>query len=296
MKLRTIRYYIREAFRSIIVNRLMSVASIFAVSSSIFIVAVFYILGANVEHMVGQLEQNIGIVAFIDDNATPEEIQGIQSQINSNTNVRNVYFHSREDELESIRSWFDNEVLLAGFELNNPFSDSFIIELWNLAFQEDVVRAVEGIPGITSIQQSADIAGALVTMRYVVQLISAVLVFVLGLISITIIINTIRITVNSRKTEINIMKYVGATDWFIRWPFVLEGVIIGLIGGAIPAGLVWFGYSSLIEAVSGIPELGFIEFLQEEAIFIYVLPNALILGGVIGLIGSAVSVRKHLKV
>jgi len=121
-------------------------------------------------------------------------------------------------------------------------------------------------------------------------------VLILGIISIIIITNTIRITVNARQSEINIMKYVGATDWFIRWPFVIEGMLIGLIGGAIPAVIAWFGYGTIVTRLAAAPYLNFIVFLSEDEIFMYVLPFALILGTVIGLLGSSWSVKKHLKV
>ncbi|MCL2216745.1 MAG: permease-like cell division protein FtsX [Defluviitaleaceae bacterium] len=298
MRPRTIKYYIREALRSLIVNRLMSAASIFAVASSISIVAIFYIIGANVEYNIRHLEETVGLVVFIDDNVGAMGIERLEDRINAITHVDSARFVSREEALESFRDWIDDDALLYGLTLDNPFPNAFEIEVTDLAFQGDVVRALENLRpyGIDRIRQDEDIAGMLTTLSTVVQITSASLVLMLGLISIIIITNTIRITVNARQTEINIMKYVGATDWFIRWPFVIEGMLIGLIGGAIPATIIWLVYGRIVGAVGAIPQLPFLSFLPEDDIFMYVLPLALILGTVIGLLGSSWSVKKHLKV
>lgn len=295
MKPRTIRYYIREGFRSLVTNRLMSLASIFAVASSIFIVAVFYIIGGQLEHFLQQLEGTLGMVAFIEEDVQGERLHQIENQVRGNPHVADVIFVTRHEALETMRAMFGD--LIYGLEGDaNPLRDSFHIELVNIAFQEDAARVIENIPGIAWVRRDTDLQAALTTMNSVVQLIIAGLLVVLGVISVTIIINTIRITVNNRQTEINIMKYVGATDWFIRWPFIIEGILIGLIGGAIPAFLVWIGYSQSVEVLSGIPELQFLEFLPSDYVFMYVLPFAIIIGTVIGFLGSAVSVGRHLKV
>ena len=297
MKPRTIKYYFREGFRSLVKNRLMSIASIFAVSSSLFIVTVFYIIGANVEFFIHQLEGTIGIVAIIEDDATSADHERLASQIIAIHQVESARFISRGEALQNMREWFgDDAGLLDGFEYNNPLRDSFEIDLIDLAFQEDVARVVENFEGVYRVRRDSDLQGALTTMNNVVQVIIAGLLVVLGIISITIIINTIRITVNSRQTEINIMKYVGATDWFIRWPCIIEGILIGLIGGAVPATLAWVGYGYLYTVVDTIPELQFLELLPHDHMLAYVFPFNLIVGTVIGFIGSGVSVRRHLKV
>jgi len=276
----------------------MSVASIFAVASSIFIVAVVYMTGANVEYFVRQLEETMGLVVFVEENTTHAQMMRLESQIEALPHVANVTLITREEALESLRARIGSDVIMQGLELDNPLRDSFVIELTDLQFQENVAGMLEGLrnEGVASIRRDADLAGALTTLSNVVSVVSAILVLILGVISIIIITNTIRITVNARKTEINIMKYVGATDWFIRWPFVIEGMLIGLIGGAIPALIARFGYGRVIRTIGGIQELAFIDFMPEDEIFIYVLPFALILGTVIGLLGSSWSVKKHLKV
>ena len=295
MKPRTISYYIKEAFRSLIRNRLMTVASVFAVASSIFIVSIFYILGANMDYFVRQLGDQMAIVVIIEEDQTPLDITRLEGQISALQHVERVYFVSRYDALEDFAEMIGDEDRLAGLEMDNPLRDSFVVQLSDLAFQQEVLAIVEGLSGIAH-ARATPIVETLNTLSNVVQAISFILVVVLGIISVTIIINTIRITVNSRQTEINIMKYVGATDWFIRWPFIIEGILIGLIGGAIPATIVWLGYGAVVDAIMAFPELAFIGLIPAESIYMYIFPFSLILGSFIGLVGSAVSVRRHLKV
>jgi len=298
MKPRTIRYYFAEAFRSIIRNRLMSVASVFTVAACIFIVAIFYILAVHFEHFVRQMEETVGMVAFIEEDLSYTQILHLESMILSIPQISELRFVSRDEALEGMADWIDDEQLLGGLEIDNPLRNSFEVELTDLAFEEDVYRALYNLKphGVANIRRPTDLAPILVTLSNAVQIISLFLILVLGVISIVIITNTIRITVNARRHEINIMKYVGATDWFIRWPFVIEGALIGFIGGVIPSAIVWFGYGRVLGAIEAIPELAFIEFMDSDLIFTYLFPFALILGTVIGLVGSTTAVKRHLKV
>ncbi|MCL2197843.1 MAG: permease-like cell division protein FtsX [Defluviitaleaceae bacterium] len=297
MKPRTIKYYITEAIRSIIYNRFMSIASIFAVASSIFIVVIFYTIGANVEHFMNQLESQMGMAVRLDEEITTSQQVLLEQRIRELQHVAGVRFLPREEALASMERTM-GEAAVRGLERDNPLRDSFMVELTDLAFHDEVERAILNMhsDGVAEIHSEAEFARTLTMISNVVSIISAILVLILAGISVIIITNTIRITVNARKTEINIMKYVGATDWFIRWPFVIEGMIIGLLGGAIPAIICWFGYSRVIAAIDAIPQLSFIEFLPHEHIMAYVVPFSLILGVVIGLIGSITSVKRHLKV
>jgi len=297
MKPRTIRYYFREAFRSVIYNRFMSVASIFAVASSIFIVAVFYIIGANVEFFMNQMEAQMGMAVRIEENLPPPEQARLEQRIREVRHVANVTFISREEALENMRDTLGDAAVI-GLEMDNPLRDSFIVELTDLSFHDEVEHAISLLRpyGAAQIDSDAEFARTLTSISHIVGLISLFLILILAGISIIIITNTIRITVNARKTEINIMKYVGATDWFIRWPFVLEGMIIGFLGGAVPALICSFGYARVVRAINEIPMLDWLSFMPEEHIMRYVLPFSLILGVLIGLIGSVTSVKKHLKV
>ena len=299
MKIRTIRYYIREAFVSIIMNRLMSIASIFTVTSCIFIVSVFFILSTHVSYFVRQLGDTIGIVVFLDEDITPFQTNRLHQLISNIPNVRSVTYVSRDEALQGMIDRFGEDApILAGLILDNPLRSSFKIEIADVVHHAQVERALQNIAadGIGGIRNDANLANILSTLSDVVQVISLLLILVLGVVAIVIITNTINITVNARRTEINIMKYVGATDWFIRWPFIIEGVLIGLVGGFIPALITWAVHDRVVGVLIGIQELTFITFVPRHLIFAQLFPFALLLGTIIGLVGSGVSVRRHLKV
>ena len=299
MKIRTIRYYIREAFGSIIMNRLMSVASIFTVTSCIFIVSVFFILSTHVSYFVRQLGDTIGIAVFLEEDITQTQTNRLQQLITGIPNVTSVRYISADEALQGMIYRFGKDApILAGLVIDNPLRSSFEIEIADVAHHAQVERALQNIAadGIGGIRNDANLANILSTLSDVVQVISLLLILVLGVVAIVIITNTINITVNARRTEINIMKYVGATDWFIRWPFIIEGILIGLVGGLIPALITWAVHDRVIGALGGIQELTFISFVERQAIFAQLFPFALLLGTVIGLVGSGVSVRRHLKV
>jgi cell division transport system permease protein len=221
----------------------MSIASIFAVASSIFIVAIFYIIGANVEYFMNQLEAQMGMAVRIQEGISDADKQRLEHRIREIRHVASVTFVSREDALENMERTIGEDAV-RGLRDDNPLRDSFIVELTDLAFHDEVEHAISGLGpyGAAQIDSDAEFARTLTTISTIVYIVTLALVIILAGISVIIITNTIRITVNARKTEINIMKYVGATDWFIRWPFVIEGMIIGLLGGAVPAFAAWFGY------------------------------------------------------
>jgi cell division transport system permease protein len=211
--------------------------------------------------------------------------------------VTSATYVSSQDALAEVRKIFEDERMLDGLEQDNPFPRSFNIELEELRYREEVLLVLEQTDGITNISYAREVAGVALTVSNVIRVVCLVLIIILAAISIVIIMNTIRITVNARHTEISIMKYVGATDWFIRWPFVLEGLLIGLLGGIIPAALCWLGYNRAVVMIrEGLPIISFIKLRPGYEIFAYLFPFDLLLGVVIGMFGSLVSVRRHLKV
>ena len=300
MKPRTIKYYISSAIRSLFRNRLMSFASIFTVASCILIVSVFYILAANMSSIIESIENQIGIVAFVDDDFPVLELPGLAEEIYNLPQVSDVHFISQEDALLIMGDIFGEDSAMLDWIMigGNPLRRAFHVELTGLQHHDDVYDALVAMQprGIALVTSDMNLVRTVQNISNIVQIVSLSLIAMLAIISIVIIINTIRITVSARQTEINIMKYVGATDWFIRWPFVIEGILIGLIGGAIPAAIARFGYGPAFTRISNIPFLDFIELLPGEYIFAYLIPFALSLGTAIGLVGSLISVRQHLKV
>jgi len=253
----------------------------------------------NVDHVFSHLQEQVGLVVFIDDDVPPSEVPLIWDRIAAIPNVRLAeYIPPEENEDMLVEIFGEGSSLFYAMMVESPFRRAFEVDIYNIQFHDDVVEALQALApyGVASIRQEQDLANTLWNLTRMVQTVSIFVIFILAMISLVIIINTIRITVGSRQAEINIMKYVGATDWFIRWPFIIEGIVIGLIGAAIPAIVCAIWYDSIIRRISGIPMLDFMYFLPGSAVLFYVVPLALLLGALIGLFGSAVSIRQYLKV
>jgi len=275
----------------------MSVASVLTVASCIFIVAVFYLMVANVNSVFGQLQEQIGLVAFVGEDVPAGDMPYLFDRIRSIPNVQAATPISPEENQHIIEDLFGSH-MVDDLMRRNPFLRAFSVDIVDLQFHDEVLQALRTLQpyGIVNVRSEQELANTLRNMARVVETISIVVIFVLGLISLVIIINTIRITVGSRQAEISIMKYVGATDWFIRWPFVIEGMLIGLAGALIPVVICIIGYDSVIGAIANVPMLDFMYLLPGNMVLFYVVPFALVLGTFIGLIGSVVSIRQYLKV
>lgn len=298
MKPRTIKYYIKEGFRSLVRNRLMSIASIITVSVCIFIVAVSYCITVNISYMLEQVENSIGISAFAQDNLDSDKLSEILEDIQTIPHVSSVTYISPEEGLKSMQEDLgDDQDILSGFIDDNPLSASFSVTVDDATYQKSVVEALEKVDGIRKVKNALTLTDALISISKTVYIISTVIIGVLCIVSIVIIVNTIKLAVYIRKNEINIMKFVGATDWFIRWPFIIEGTLIGLIGSAIPILVCVFGYNPVIEKVSSFPIVNqLVMFKPSSEIFYKIIPVAIIVGIVIGTFGSIFSVHKHLHV
>jgi len=275
----------------------MSVASVLTVASCVFIVMVFYLMVANVNSVFSQLQDDIGMVAFVDEDVTAGQMSYLFDRIRAIPNVSMATPISPEENQHIIVDIFGQD-MVEDLMRRNPFLRAFSVDIIDLGLHGDVFVALQALQpyGISSVRSDQALAEILWNMTRVVQTISLVVIFVLGLISLVIIINTIRITVGSRQAEISIMKYVGATDWFIRWPFVIEGMLIGLVGAAVPVVVCILGYDSVINTIASVNMLDFMYLLPGSMVLFYVVPFALVLGMLIGFIGSVVSIRQYLKV
>jgi len=298
MSFRRSRYFLGEAILGLIRNRLMSIASILTVASCMLIVAVFYCLAVNIEFFLNRLEGDIGITVFVYNDVDAAGLQQLHDEILAINNITSVRYISHPQAFEMVMADFEDPGIFEGMP-PDIFPRSFNIEITSLRYHDDVARGLEAlIPlGIERIRQDQNIARMVVNISNMVRWVSAALIFILFVVSVIIITNTIRITVNARQAEINIMKFVGATDWFIRWPFVIEGILIGIIGSIVPMALVWVGYGRATRLVEdAMPLIDFLEFRPAYEIFVILFPAVLLLGALVGTIGSGVSIRKHLHV
>ncbi|WP_337505029.1 permease-like cell division protein FtsX [Anaerotignum lactatifermentans] len=300
MRPSTIRYFLKEGFSGLKKNLLMTVASIIAVAACISIMSFSYCVVSNLQYMLDQMEDSIGISVFLKGDLTSEDIENMKTTISGLDHVTNVTYISPADALDQLKEqWGADEDIFIGLDdTNNPLSHSFQVELDQIESQDAVLAELQKIEGVDKVEYGQSLSEMLMSVSNVFQVAGILVMLVLGVISVMIIINTIRISVMNRRVEINIMKYVGATDWFIRWPFIIEGIIIGLIGAILPmlVGMPMYGKTVSL-FYSHIPFVeNFVRFRVVGDVFSFVLPAALIFGILLGVVGSVTSIRKHLQV
>ena len=299
MKHNVLGYLLGEGFRNVFSNKKSSGASLAIMCATMLIFGLFFVIIENISNIVAKLEEEQGIQVFIKGDATEEQINELGDQIKALNGVNTMTFVSKEDALNSMREKLKNkQSLLAGWDEDNPFRASYVITLTDLTLSAEIQDSINRFDNVYNIESRDDTIKALVSIANVIRIISFSILGLLILISVFIIANTIKLTVHARRKEISIMKYVGATDNFIRWPFIIEGILIGMVAALISIALIALLYSlvsgSVIKSIqlqsSGITMLSF-STMFNLLIFVYVA-----LGIGIGVIGSTFSMRKYLKV
>lgn len=299
MKPSTIKYFFRESFSGLKKNMLMTMASVVAVAACISILSFSYCVGSNLQYMLDQMEDSIGISVFLKGDLTGEEIENMKKEIGKIDHVENVQYISPSDALYDLKQdWGAEEDIFIGLdEENNPLSHSFQITLDKIENQNGVLTALENVDGIDNVRHGQTETELLMKANRIFGIASVIVMLILGAISVMIIMNTIRISVVNRRVEINIMKYVGATDWFIRWPFIIEGIIIGVVGAMVPLVVGFPIYAKVTSAIfEYLPMITFVQFKLTGDVFGFLFPFGIIFGIALGVIGSVTSIRKHLRV
>ena len=299
MKPSTIKYFFRESFSGLKKNLLMTMASMVAVAACISILSFSFCVGSNLQYMLDQMEDSIGISVFLKGELTGEEIEKLKKEIGKIDHVEGVEYISPADALDELKKdWGAEEDIFIGLdEANNPLSHSFQITLDKIENQNGVLTALENVDGIDNIRHGQTETELLMKANRIFSVASVIVMLMLGIISVMIIMNTIRISVVNRRIEINIMKYVGATDWFIRWPFVIEGIIIGLVGALVPLIIGFPIYAKITSAIFAyLPMITFVQFKLTGDVFGFLFPFGILFGIALGVIGSVTSIRKHLRV
>ena len=302
MRLSTFTYCLKEGMKNIGRNIWFSLASTAIISACIFLFCMFFALVANVQYMVKNAETTVGITVFFDENMAEADILAIGKEIAARKEIKETKYISAEEAWETFQKEYfkDAEELAEGFADDNPLagSASYEIYLKDIADQDVIVSYLNTITGIRKINYSNDTASGLSTFNKMLGLISAVIIAILLAVAVFLISNTISTAAAFRKDENKIMRLIGATNYMIRAPFVVEGIIIGFAGAAIPLVSVYFLYRSAVEymiekfhIISNI-----IEFIPIDTIFPYMIAVAVALGVGIGFVGSFFTIRKHLKV
>lgn len=279
-----------------------TLACMATMAACIFMFGIFFCLVQNINHMVKVAESGVAVTVFFEEEMAENEIIQIGEKIATRAEVKDIVYISAEQAWEDYKETYfaENPELAEGFADDNPLANSAHYEIYvtDVELQDELVTYVESIEGVRKINQSEDIANILSDFNVLVGYASIAIIGLLLAVSIFLINNTITIGINSRKEEIGIMKLIGATNLFVRTPFLIEGIVIGLIGALIPMLTLFFGYRKLVNYVVEEFHLltDVLQFLPVELLFQNLIPIALILSVGIGFFGSFFTTRKHLSV
>ncbi len=295
MKLRTGEYFIQEVFRSLRRNNWMSFASIGTVAVSLFVLGVFLILVLNMNRMASMLESQVQISVYLQEDVTKNERIELQSDLEKMQGIDTVKFIDKDEAKERLSERLgDQKYLLEALGDKNPLPDAFEITVKTPEMVETAAKAIERMEGVESAKYGQDVVEHLFDITRLMRIFGLVLMLLLAGATIFIISNTIRLTVFARRKEIAIMKYVGATDWFIRWPFLMEGIVLGCIGGILSALALRSFYAAMAAKIYN--TLAFFPLLPQYPFMNYVTVAIIISGMLIGAIGSAFSLKRFLEV
>ncbi len=299
MKYNVIGYLIGEGFRSIFKNKKASIASLGTMCATMFVFGVFFAITQNINNFVSDIEADQAIRVNIEKDATQEQIEELGEQIKQVNGVQNIEFRTKEDALQIMKDRFkDKAYLLDTYEENNIFSESYIVTLKDLKLNIQVQDEILKLDNVKNITNENQVIETLISVAKGIRVVMAVLLCLLVIISVFIISNTIKLTVHARRKEISIMKYVGATNGFIRFPFMIEGIVIGIVAGAITILLVGGAYNLIMSNIANSVTLKIIgmQMVSFADMFNLIVIVYLILGIGIGVTGSSISMKKYLEV
>ena len=301
MRPSTIWYTLKQGVKNIKRNWMFSLASIITMAACIFLVGVFYSLVTNVDNIAHKVEQEVPVTVFFDEGTTDEQMQEVGNLIQARPEVERVEFESGDQAWQNFKDkYFQGSDAADGFKDDNPLvnSSNYQVYLNQIEKQTELVNYIQSLEHVREVNQSEQAANTLGSFNKLVSYASIIIIAILLLISIFLLSNTVSVGISVRKEEIGIMKYIGATDAFVRAPFVLEGMVLGVIGAAIPLAALYFLYNTAVEFILTKFNVltGVVDFIPVWQIYQVLLPIGLLLGIGIGFIGSIWTTRKHLRV
>lgn len=295
MKARTFVRHVREGWKSLGRNGWMSFAAVSAVTVTLFILGIFLLLAMNVNHVAQMIEDQVEIRVSLELEADESVIRRVEHRITALPEVSQVEFISKEEGLKQLEEDLGDASLLEGIE-ENPLPDVFRVETFEPQQTKAVAANIEQFDGVDNARYGEEFTDRLFNVTKTVRNVGVVLIVLLGLTAMFLISNTIRLTILARRREIEIMKLVGATNWFIRWPFFIEGLLIGLLGAILPSAVLLFGYYSFTTKLVTQFELWFLDLLPMYPLAFQVTALLLGIGTIIGAMGSFISIHRFLKV
>jgi cell division transport system permease protein len=302
MRPRTLFYCFTQGIKNLFKNRLMTMASITTIMASLFVVSIFYCILANLDFILEEFEHNIGIAVFFNEGVTENEILTLRNQLELKEEVFQVTYISEDAAWDTFKTeYFEGrEDLLQGFNSDNPLTGSASLQVLfsDISKQEVLVEQLSKETIVRHVREAKEVTSIVQNVNSLVTYVSIALIFILSIISLFIIANTIRLAIALREREINIMRYIGARTLMINGPFIVEGVIIGLIGAAIPIIIIYLTYNSVIGSIVNqfIVLKDFLVFIPLEQLLNRLAPSILGAGGVLGYLGSQLTVSKYIHV
>lgn len=298
MKISTLFYTLGQGIRSIFRNKWYSLASAATITACLFLFGLFYAIVMNFEHIVKSVEEDISVTVFFEEGTSDARVAEIGDLLKLRPEVADLKYVSSEEAWEEVK-----ETILSGDAegfTTNPVANSnhYVVYLSDVAKNNALVTYIKSIPEVRKVNDSSVLAETLSSVNLIIAYVSLAIIVLLLAVSIFLISNTVTIGISVRQEEIGIMKYIGATDFFVRAPFVIEGMLIGAIGAAIPLGIIYPMYNKVIGyAAAQFPSLSrILKFLTVDEIFSTLIPVSFIIGVGIGFLGSFSTVKKHLRV
>ena len=294
MKMSSWRYILPEPFIALRRNAWMSVAALITMVISLFLCGIFWMLVLNIDNMVNVVESDIQIVAYVKSDVTADRYPAIKTMLEGVPDVLSVTFVSKEDSLAQMGKRFGNTSLLAALDGVNPLPDAFEIKTADPQKVAEVAAALAKMDQFEQVRYGQGTVEDLLSFTSLLRNMGLAIMTLLGVAAVVLIMMTIRLTVYSRRKEIELMKYTGATNWFIRWPFILEGAILGFLGGVVALICLLLSYDKMIAYASA--RITFVPFLSAASVALPLTEGLLLAGLFLGVVGGVVGVMRFLKV
>lgn len=302
MRISTVGYTMKQGVKNIGRNKLFSLASVATMAACIFLFGLFFSVILNFNYIVKKAEEGVAITVFFEENLEDSKVEAIGDALRDRDDVLKVTYVSADEAWDTFKDEYfgESKDLAEGFKDDNPLagSDNYEVYMKDVESQKEVVRFAEGLDGVRKVNKSDVVAKTLSSVNKLILYVSAAIILILLIVTVFLISNTVTIGITVRKEEIAIMKYIGAKDYFVRGPFIVEGILIGLVGAAIPLAGLYVVYDKAIDYIMTRFSIlnNILDFMPVWDVYKILLPTGLLLGVGIGFIGSFFTIRKHLKV
>ena len=302
MRISTVGYTMKQGVKNIGRNKLFSLASVATMAACIFLFGLFFSVILNFNYIVKKAEEGVAITVFFEENLEDSKVEAIGDALRDRDDVLKVTYVSADEAWDTFKDEYfgESKDLAEGFKDDNPLagSDNYEVYMKDVESQKEVVKFAEGLDGVRKVNKSDVVAKTLSSVNRLILYVSAAIILILLIVTVFLISNTVTIGITVRKEEIAIMKYIGAKDYFVRGPFIVEGILIGLVGAAIPLAGLYVVYDKAIDYIMTRFSIlnNILDFMPVWDVYKILLPTGLLLGVGIGFIGSFFTIRKHLKV